>query len=131
MAFPLRVKDGLEFSLKNFVKKFYQKYDEANKKYVKSDAWAEGMSPVYLFGLKDGQDIELSRATLSQCLVSAFDYRKGLLDCNFTVKTNGKTGKEVRYFINQKKVETKTTQQLNVQSTEEVITDENGQVIPF
>ena len=105
MAYPIRVKDGLVFSLKNFVQKGYQKYDEVNKKFVKSPTWSEGMSPVYLFGLKDGQQIELSRATLSQCLVSAFDYSKGLLECNFVVKTNGKAGKEVRYFINQVKSE--------------------------
>lgn len=105
MAFPLRAKDGLAFSLKAFVQKSYQKYDEANEKFVKSPTWSEGMSPVYLFGLKDGQQIELSRATLSQCLVSAFDYGKGLLECNFVVKTNGKAGKEVRYFINQTKAE--------------------------
>ena len=57
--FPIRVKDGLQFSLKNFVQKSYQKYDEANKKFVKNPTWAKGMSPVYLFGLKDGQQIEL------------------------------------------------------------------------
>ena len=103
MAYPIRVKDGLQFSLKNFVQKSYQKFEDG--KYVKSPTWSEGMSPVYLFGLKDGQQIELSRATLAQCLVSAFDYGKGLLECNFVVKTNGKAGKEVRYFINQVKSE--------------------------
>lgn len=100
MAYPLRAKEGLKFQVKQFVKKFYQAFDKEKETYVKSDIWMKGLTPRYLFDLTDGQQLELSRDQWQQALVSAFDEKKHWKDCVYTIKTNGKTGLEVRYYIN-------------------------------
>lgn len=98
--FPIRASDGLKFQVKSLVKKFYQKWDESQKKFIKSDVWMTGLQPRYIFDLVDGKQIDLSRDQWQQALVASFDEKKHWKDCVFIIKTNGKTGLETRYFVN-------------------------------
>ena len=105
MAYPLRATDNLQFQVKQFVKKFWQKWvdpipPEPKGHFAKSDAPISGMTPMYLFDLITGDQLQLSRDQWQQALVAAFDAKKHWKDCAFVIKTNGKTGKEVRYYIN-------------------------------
>lgn len=100
MAYPIRPAEGLTFKPTNVAKKFYQKWDETNRKFIKSDVWIQGLSPKYILDLRDGSQIEISRDMWSQALVSAEDINKNWRDCTFVIKTNKKTGKDIRYFVN-------------------------------
>lgn len=115
MAYPIRISEGLVFQPVSFVKKHWQKWDEQNKKFIKSDVWVETLKPVYTFNLDDGQQLELSKDQVQQLLISAFDAKKHWKDCRFVAKSNGKEKLEKRWYVNIAR-DTKLEQQLNVQS---------------
>ena len=73
--------------------------DQANKMEI-SDTYKEGFRKVYQLDTDKGT-IDLGSGQLSSLLEAV--YRNGVANLNgrtFTVKSNGKTGMDVRYFFN-------------------------------
>ena len=88
------------FTIVEFVKKYWSNWNEQTQKFERSDDYQQGFSPKYSFKI-DGDDmLDLSQAQLGQALVGAFEAKKPITGCTFMVKTNGQTGKEIRYYIN-------------------------------
>lgn len=89
-----------EFTILKPVKSYWFKWDAANKKALKSEKWEAGYTQKFDIDTDMGI-ISFSRDQLQQMFFAA---RKGLTsDINhkrFGVKTNGKQGIEVRYFLN-------------------------------
>ena len=113
-----------------FVKKFYQKWDDAAKKYLNSETELQGYSKKYLFETADFL-IQVTATNLGEMFTENFDGVKSeILNKKYNVWHNGKEGKEVRHVLFLAK-ENKQVQELNVQAPEDVITDENGVAIPF
>jgi len=109
----IKLKEVQAFRISKFASKKYQKWDDEQKKYINSDTPMAGLSPVYTFEVSvissqqfgpevSGQPrmLQLSSNQFSQCLLSAFDLGKPYTEIDFQVKTNGQTGKEIRYWIN-------------------------------
>jgi hypothetical protein len=84
-----------------FIKKFYQAWDQVNNKSLKSDVWQDGYKAKFLF---EGDDflIDLSQDNVNQMLGACLkpDGTSSVLEKSFEVKTNGKTGMEIRYYFN-------------------------------
>jgi len=75
-------------------------WDQETKRMLILDKWQAGAKKVYSIKTNKGY-LDISQAQLGQMLEAT--YSKGKADIagrNFTVKTNGKTGIEIRYFIN-------------------------------
>lgn len=80
---------------------FYKKWDAATNKMETSEEYKEGFKKVFTFETNKGT-LDLSSAQLGQMLVAAFEHGKGgmIQDQEFVVKSNGKTGMDIRYYIN-------------------------------
>lgn len=101
MNYPIRPKDGLTFQIKNSNAQIsYQRYNKETNKFEKSDKWEKGYSQVFVFDLTNGEQIQLSKEQTSQMLLGAFVEKKLMPQLKYYVKTNGKSGIEVRYYIN-------------------------------
>lgn len=83
-----------------FIKKFYSRWDEELKKYENVDVPTKGYSAKYIFECEDFL-VSLSSSQFGQMLEACW-----MEDCSipvgkiFRVNTNGKTGIEIRYYIN-------------------------------
>lgn len=108
MADYAKLSETEAFQIKSFNKKFYQKWDDDQKKYVRSDTPAKEHSQIFEFTVfikKDGSVkemiLQLSGAQFQQCLCACFDGEMASPAGNsFAVRNNGKTKKDIRYFIN-------------------------------
>jgi hypothetical protein len=99
--YPLRPKEGLQFQLASSdSKQTYVRWNDETKKFETSMSWIKGYSPKFTFDLVDGNKLEVSKDNLAQMLVSAYLEKKKMPELKYYVKTNGKTGKEVRYYFN-------------------------------
>ncbi len=88
------------FKVVKVVKSFYQKWNEAEKKYERSDTPSKGFSQRYLVEMDDCI-INMSKAQVGEMLVGSLDGSGAdIAGKSFTVRNNGKTGIEIRYFIN-------------------------------
>ena len=84
--------------------------DATINKPQKSQEWFEGASKTWNL-ITDKGNMTVSQGQMSQMLVAAFDGQiSEPVGKTFTVKTNGKEGKDRRYFINLKKTEAKEEQ---------------------
>lgn len=88
------------FTIKEFVKKYWSFWNNEEKKFYRSDDYKEGYTPKYTFTLATGETLDLSREQLGQVLLGCFEAKTTLKNSSFVVKTNGKTGMEIRYYIN-------------------------------
>lgn len=80
----------------------FKKWDEQNKKMLVSDSWMEGYSKRWDIDTDKGK-LDLSNQQFAQILTSCFDNKSQISSIagkTFTVKTNGKSGMDIRYFIN-------------------------------
>lgn len=78
----------------------YKKWNQAEGKMEVSDKWQEGFRKMFSIETDQGT-LDLSQAQLGQMLSSAYrDGASNIVGNRFNVKTNGKTGMEIRYFIN-------------------------------
>lgn len=78
----------------------WKAWDNANKKMLVSDKWEKGYSKKYAVETDKGL-LDVSGAQLGTMLEGVSDFGKA--DVNgrsFSVKSNGKTGIEIRYYIN-------------------------------
>lgn len=83
----------------------WKMYDPQQGKYLTSESWQEGYDKRYKLQTDKGI-LELSKAQMSQLLEGVV--REGVSDINgktYSVKSNGKTGNEVRYWLNPTKRE--------------------------
>ena len=99
----LRLKDTKEFTVNSFSKKYWSFYDETKtgaEAFVKSDDYIKGYSAKYTFKVNKDDLLDVSQSQLGQMLVGVFEAQTNLMGSKFLVKTNGKEGKEIRYFIN-------------------------------
>lgn len=89
------------FTVKKVTGFKYKMWDAGAKKMVTSDQWQEGFQKRWSIDTEKGV-LELSNSQLSQCLMATFDVNTQTADISgkkFGVKTNGKTGIEIRYFF--------------------------------
>lgn len=78
----------------------WKMWDQANRKMLMSDTYQQGYRKIY--GLQTDKGIlDLGSGQLSTLLEAT--YKNGTADINgvtFEVKSNGKTGMDIRYFFN-------------------------------
>ena len=83
----------------------FVKGDAENKKMLKSDSWQEGYRKVYNLETDKGK-LSLSASQLGQLLEL---YQQGgeakIVGRGVGVKSNGKSGMDIRYFFNKAEVE--------------------------
>lgn len=96
----LKLKELTNFKVNNFVKKYWSYWNDAEKKFYRSDEYKDGYKPTYTFNVNNGDSLDVSRDQLGQMLIGCFEAKKTLSGSPFVVKTNGKTGLEIRYYIN-------------------------------
>lgn len=78
----------------------WKMYDEEQRKMLVSDSWQPGFGKRYSLATDQGT-IEVSQFQLQSMLEGAYkDGISNIVGASFSVKTNGKTGKDIRYYIN-------------------------------
>lgn len=90
------------FTIEKIVKAYFERWNETEGKYEKSETWQEGFTPKWLIETMDFM-LPLSKDQVSQALMASFklDGTSNIIGKSYQVKTNGKTGKEIRYFLNE------------------------------
>lgn len=117
----LKLSQIKQFSVVKFLGKKFKKWDVENKKMLESTTWQEGYRLMYKFEMKDGI-LELSKSQVGDMCASILNEKgvSNLFGNTFNVKTNGKSGMDIRYFFNPvQKVE---------QTVEEIATDFGGEI---
>lgn len=79
----------------------WKKWDNENKKMLLSMNWAEGYRKMFTFITSKGQ-LDLSEGQVGQILARAFNNKElsaKLSGAEVAVKSNGKTGMDIRYFL--------------------------------
>ena len=78
----------------------YKKWDNENKKMLMSDQWQEGYRKLYQVETDKGQ-LDMGPGQLGNLLEAVLtDGKADLNGKAFAVKSNGKTGMDIRYFFN-------------------------------
>lgn len=90
------------FTIEKIVKAYFERWNETEGKYEKSETWQEGFTPKWLIETPEFM-LPLSKDQVSQALMASFklDGTSNIIGKSYQVKTNGKTGKEIRYFLNE------------------------------
>lgn len=92
--------DGKTFIIKSVGDFRWKAWDETTGKMVESDKWQKGYQKRYPV-VTDQGEMEVSQAQIKDMLEAYHQNgQSNIIDKSFTVKTNGQTGKEIRYFIN-------------------------------
>lgn len=117
----LKLSQTKQFTIEKFLGKKFKKWDSENKKMLESSNWQEGYRLMYKFEMKDGI-LELSKSQVGDICASILNEKglSNLVGNTFNVKTNGKSGMDIRYFFNPvQKVE---------QTVEEIAADFGGEI---
>lgn len=80
----------------------WQMWDEGERRMVRSDEWKQGFRKVYQVDTDKGK-LDLSENQIGSMLAGALDVKAGgsqLVGETFKVKSNGKSGMDIRYYIN-------------------------------
>lgn len=78
----------------------YKAWDDGEKKYVTSETPQKGFQKRYNADTSKGR-VEFSNSQIAQMLEGVCDDgRADINGASFTIRSNGKTGMEIRYFIN-------------------------------
>jgi hypothetical protein len=96
-----KLKEITEFTISNCEGKVYKRWDSVLKKMETSDVWIKDYELKYTFNTDKGL-LDLSQGQLGQILACAYSQVTGASQINgktFTVKTNGKTGIDIRYYF--------------------------------
>lgn len=91
---------GKEFTVNKVWGYSFKKWDDANKKMLIFDQYEEGSRKVWGVDTDKGK-LDLGKYQLGDMLTNVM--KDGIADLNgktFSVKSNGKTGMEVRYYLN-------------------------------
>lgn len=91
---------GSGFSVEKYNGYSFKKWDTEQNKMLTAQSYVEGYKKSYSFDTDKGQ-LDLSSAQLGQALEGVFkDGSSTIVGRTFAVKSNGKTGMEIRYWIN-------------------------------
>lgn len=104
----------------------FKKWDDINKKMLTSDTWIEGYAKKWDIDTNKGK-LDISNSQFAQMLVGCYNSKTqsaSVVGRTFSVKTNGKQGLEIRYYINPMR-ETQTDRYVDTE--QELSSDE----IPF
>lgn len=85
----------------------FKMWDNENRKMLISDKYVQGYRKIYTFTTDKGV-LDLSSSQVGALLEAV--YQQGAADLNgksFEVKSNGKTGMDIRYFFNPVKLDKK------------------------
>lgn len=78
----------------------WKMWDAANNKMLVSDNWQQGYQKRWQVVTDRGQ-IDMSQSQVANMLEAVSHAgQSNIIGCTFSVKSNGKTGKEIRYFLN-------------------------------
>lgn len=95
----IKLADKLCFTVQKVLGFKYKMWDGVGM--VIKDEWFEGSTKKWQVETEKGV-LDLSNSQLSSCLITTFDAQTmtaKLQGARFEVKTNGQTGKEIRYFF--------------------------------
>lgn len=94
-----------EFTVEKSLGYQWKKWDADQKRMLTADSYAEGYRKIYSLETSKGR-LDVSSNQLGQCLEAVFqDGIADIIGKTFSVKSNGQTGKEIRYYINRAKQE--------------------------
>lgn len=89
-----------DFTVQSVGRFFWQFWSDSEGKMLKSDNYIEGYKKTYPVITDKGQ-MDLGTGKLGEMLEAAFSEGKSdLTQKTFSVKSNGKSGKDVRYYLN-------------------------------
>lgn len=100
----IRLKDLVdkEFTVEEVTGWKWKKWDADNKKMLVASEYQEGYAKKYQVKTDKGM-LDIGTGQMGSLLEASFDYRIGGSQFNgetFQVKSNGKSGMEIRYFFN-------------------------------
>jgi len=96
----LKLTDGVTFTVKEAGTYQWKKWDSANSKMLTSDTYQDGFSKKYAITTDKGT-LDASSDQLRQMLEGGYSNgTSNIIGLTYSVKTNGKTGIEIRYYIN-------------------------------
>ena len=97
---------GDRFTIVKVGKFSYKKWDNENRKMLVSDTWVNGYNKVYQVETDRGY-VDMSSAKVGEMLESVSKFgESSIVGRVFNVKSNGKTGMDIRYFINPERTDT-------------------------
>ena len=89
-----------QFTVKEYKGYSWKMWDITNNKMLKSDSWQQGYRKMHTLETEQGT-LDVSNSQLGEMLAGVVSNgMANVIGKSFNVKTNGKTGKEIRYFIN-------------------------------
>lgn len=76
-------------------------WDDVNKKYLTDNNWFKGAQKKYPVTLDGGSIVDMSGSQIGSMLEGVMHAGQAdIIGATFNVKSNGKTGQEIRYFLN-------------------------------
>lgn len=91
---------GQEITIESVGMFQWKLWDNQNNKMLVSDSWQKDYQKRYPVTTDKGQ-IDMSQSQVANMLEGVSHAGKSDINgCTFNVKSNGKTGKEIRYFLN-------------------------------
>jgi len=97
---------GSQFTVDSVGKYQYKKWDNEEKKMLMSDTWVQGYQKVYPVNTDRGT-VDMNSGKMGEMLESVSrDGQSTIIGRTFNVKSNGKTGMEIRYFLNPERLDT-------------------------
>lgn len=110
----LKLTDGVTFTVKEAGGFQWKKWDSATSKMLTSETYQEGYSKKYTVSTDKGT-LDASSDQLRQMLEGGYaNGQANIIGLTYNVRTNGKTGVEVRYYINPAR-EVKTQPEANTE----------------
>lgn len=97
----------------------FKMWDNENKKMLISDNWQQGYRKLWQVVTDKGQ-LDMSQSQMANMLEGVCHAgRSDIIGATFNVKSNGKTGMEIRYYLNPVRVAS-IEQELDAQTLEEI-----------
>ena len=90
---------GSSFTINESQGVSWKKWNAEEKKMEVSQTLEKGFRKVYTFDTNEGT-LDLGVGQLGSLLVECFDTKQSLVGATFSVKSNGKTGMDIRYYFN-------------------------------
>ncbi len=90
--------DG-DFTINEHMGTSWKRWNPEDKKMDVSKTPEKGYRKIYTFDTNEGV-LDLGVGQLGTLLTECFDTKSNIIGSSFDVKSNGKTGMEIRYFFN-------------------------------
>lgn len=98
---------GSSFTVERAYGYTWKKWDQASGRMLSSEDYAEGFKKTYSLDTDKGK-LDVGPGQLGNLLESAYNQgRADLIGKTFDVKSNGKTGIDIRYYLNLSKSQSK------------------------